>query len=359
MSDQTENSTPEQDAQRLGISLDGPPVHLAEQHVREAEDRSDWSDGDSGLSDEEIADGLTARWAAADPFRGGEVRQVHHGVVPRPERIVPVGVPAEPPYGIPSAVAGMRKELTDLASHVNEAAHAHADLARQQADAEDDRRREVAQAEMGGRPAPKAKASHDWQRADADARTIYAVRRRKYDDKRAEYERALSTALPGHAADLATQIEPARVTAEQACAPGSTCTVHEAAAALQRWHQLRVATAAAKQACGQKVPRVTRRPSTPDPLALLAALPETLAGLRATDDPYIVAEHLTAAADAMRPSKFERQRMFESGAGALQELMLLERHEGFTKTRFTERLQSVPLDRYSIQRRSFQRSLDR
>jgi hypothetical protein len=323
-------STPEQDAERLGINLGGPPVHLSQQHVREAEDRSDYSDGDSGLTDEQIQRGLDARLGLdSEPPR---LPTIDGPGAERPYAAAPVNVPAPPardadPQARPAAYVSARERLVQAGQRANELAERLAALPGEKARAVAAFEAEAVAADREGRT-PRFAKVRDYAKEQAVLEAQHRGRRAEYDAARRHYDRVLVESQQEWLAALLDRRESARQAAVEALA---SQPLAEALAAVRHWRAIVTGTTTLWKKIN---PKKTVPPAPQLGLVeqLATAAQQTLALLQ-SDDEAVTGNWMSSTVE---PPLHERKRMAESGGGARMALLDVELAERFEVSAWTK-----------------------
>lgn len=314
-----------------------------------------------------LTDGRRERqpFAAGDPERGDGDRVAHAHIsaalgvsldepagADAPRRLVPndiqpptefrrVEAPrVEPEQTLAQAVApdaDVTKALNAVelaADRVNELVDRMDDLPGRVRAEEAAYQRAVVEADTAGRPLPKPRKRIDVDAERAELSALYAGRLQVFRQAKATLEAAVAAALPKWADVLTADIPRAHAAAVAAVAPDTTATVHEAAAALQAWQYAIQAAESAQYNAGRRVDPVRREAGCPQPEALQRGLDEAIRAL-SHSDPALTGEYLTWPDEGIEPSRYMRRKMFESGAGSLLELQMIEERERYSVSSWT------------------------
>jgi hypothetical protein len=323
-------NTPEQDAERLGISLGGPPVYLSPQHVRETEDRSDYSDGDSGLTDEQIRSGLDARLGLdSAPLR---LPTIDGPSADRPYVAATVNLPAAPPWDVdpqarPAAYVSARERLVQAAQRANELAERLAALPGEKARAVAAFEAEAVAADRESRTPRFAKA-RDYAKEQAVLEAQHRGRRAESDAARSDYNAVVGESQQEWLAALLDRREAARQAAVEAWA---SQPAPEALAAVRHWRAIVTGTTTLwKKANPKKSVPPAPQLGLIEQLATVAQ--QTLALLQSEDE-AVTGAWMTST---IEPPLHERKRMAESGGGARMALLDIELAERFEVSAWTK-----------------------
>lgn len=293
-----------------------------------AEENTTTNTDESGLTDQQIADGLADLIAphpqAWTPDPGSPTQRYYTTVAcPAPPAFFGIATPTE--------VLRAREDMEQAAEAVNDVVERLLALPGEQQAEDQQYVQAVQRAEMSGAAMPRRPRGRDYgtERLQLDAQ--HAWRHQRYLALRTEYEAAIKAALPHWSEAVAAQIQPARQAAEAALASDTTATVHEAVAAFATWRQTIASAEQALRMVRPRLPHPRRRADSPDPAALAHGVSQARAALH-HDDPALSGEYLEP--DDAVPSRYERRLMWESGD--IMNLAALEREENYSVTDYSE-----------------------
>lgn len=240
-----------------------------------------------------------------------------------------VGVDSAPPWDVdpdvrPATVTAALQALTEAADAANALADRLAALPGERAKAESDFEREAVAADRAGR-APKFAKRRDFEQERAVLEAQHRGRVAAYGQARTDYQQAVRDARQEWFDALVAKQQPARAAALEGLSAASE--------AVSRVAHFRGVVNATATLWGELNPE---KSAPPLDLRAAAALGQALVDVRgllqSEDNPAVTGAWMTETLD---PPRHVRESWFNSGGGALLELMRIELAENFEHTDFT------------------------
>jgi hypothetical protein len=231
----------------------------------------------------------------------------------------------------PTDVARLWNEVMVLQEKADDIRDAVAALPGQKAAEQRQVEAQMAEAIRAGKPAEPVGTLTDWTRRQLALVTEHRVVVERLRAKRAEYDAAVTAAVPEWRRKLVDAVLPARAEAQKLVGP--------ALAAVADW---RAKIAAAHQMSA------ALDPTLPNPSVTIVGergrqirearqAPEKLAVLLADEDPRVSGAYLALPDEGIRPTRWEREAMRDGALGGWAQLAYVENNEGYRVTAYTKK----------------------